>query len=481
MNGPSSNFTLAPGQSNREAATRGLFPLPLAPFERYMYLDDRPDYPMAFVLIIDLRGHLQRDVFEESLQQALERHPLLTCLVKQVRGQGACWIPVSNPAPQIQWTEGGDAAPFVEQERIDLTQEIGLRLWVNREAGHAQVSFQFHHACTDGLGGVQFIGDVLALYGLRTTAPGAELPELEPVQVERLLSRATYTTAVSEEAPKTVSCPWRLCRKLVKLLRRGPAPLAATRHRRSTIGTSLEFPALITRMIERPVVQQLKVAAARRGVELNDLYLLEMFQTIREWNHANGHGDDDRWLRIGMPTSLRTPLHDQMPAANVVSYMFLTRRSADCRHPDQMLSDIHRQTSAIVNEQQGRFLAIGLKYVQWIPGLLHSLLRMNRCFASVILSNVGDIRRQFTARFPLKQGRCVAGNLTLEGLRGAVPVRPNTRLSTSVGTYAGNLYINMHCDPLSFTREQAEELADLFVNRLRQLIPADVADERQAA
>jgi hypothetical protein len=182
-----------------------------------------------------------------------------------------------------------------------------------------------------------------------------------------------------------------------------------------------------------------------------------------------------------MPTSLRTPVHDQMPAANVVSYMFLTRRAGDCNRPDELLADIHRQTSKIVNGQQGRFVAIGLKYVLKIPGLLSLLLRMNRCFTSVILTNVGDIRRQFTARFPLKQARCVAGNVTLDVLRGAVPVRPNTRLSTSVGTYAGNLYINMHCDPLSFTRDQAEELADLFVTRLKQLIPADVAEERQAA
>ena len=126
-------------------------------------------------------------------------------------------------------------------------------------------------------------------------------------------------------------------------------------------------------------------------------------------------------------------------------------------------------------------MAIGLKYMLKIPGLLRCLLRMNRCFTSAILTNVGDIRRQFTARFPLKQARCVAGNVILDVLKGAVPVRPNTRLSASVGTYAGNLYINMHCDPLSFTREQAEELSDLFVNRLKQLIPVDVAAERHAA
>ena len=122
-----------------------------------------------------------------------------------------------------------------------------------------------------------------------------------------------------------------------------------------------------------------------------------------------------------------------------------------------------------------------MKYVLKVPGLFWCLLRLNRCFTSVILTNVGDVRRQFTARFPLNKGRCVAGNVTLDVLTGAAPVRPNTRLSASIGMYAGNVYINMHCDPLSFTREQAEEIADLFVERLKQSIPADVAIERRAA
>ncbi|MDB5345513.1 MAG: condensation domain protein [Schlesneria sp.] len=460
-------------------ATQGLFPLPLSPFEQYMVQDDTNSYPMSFVLILKLNGNLNREAFEQSVDFALKRHPLLMSHVAQVRGKGLCWIPVTSPTPQVAWEEHGEPRKLPEQEKIDLATEIGLRVWVDRRPTVAELVFQFHHACTDGLGGVQFIGDLLACYGLKTAPEGAELPEIEPVCFERLLARTNYSHVESEAPPKTVSCPMMLSKRLMKLLRRQPAPLAATR--KNSIGTPLEFPAIISRMIDRHTLQQLKVVAARKSVELNDLYLLEMFQTIRTWNLQNGKNRDNQWLRIGMPTSLRTPLHDQMPAANIVSYMFLTRRSSDCNQPDDLLADIHRQTSAIVNQQQGRFVAIGLKYMLKIPGLLWCLLRMNRCFTSVILTNVGDIRRQFTARFPLKQGRCVAGNVTLDVLTGAVPVRPNTRLSTSVGTYAGNLYVNMHCDPLSFTKEQAEQLADIFVTKLKQLIPADIAEERRAA
>ena len=477
--GPFNAQPLTAESGRADAAVEELFPLPLSPFEQYMVKDDSNNYPMTFVLIVTLKGTLQRPEFERAVSFALERHPLLRSRVIKVPGKGWCWSPAPDPAPQIQWIEGDSRRQAPAQERIDLLQEIGLRVWVNCTQTGAELVFQFHHACSDGLGGVQFIGDLLAHYGQNTAAEGAELPEVEPIVFDRLRARANFSSGEVAEAPKSVSCPFMLCRRLIKLLRRKPVPLAAGR--RNSPGTMLEFPAIISRVIERPVLQQLKVVAARHGVELNDLYLREMFQTIRRWNQSQGQTLDHEWLRIGMPTSLRTPQHDQMPSANVVSYMFLTRRAGECDQPETLLSGIHRQTSTIVNEQQGRFLAIGLKYVLKFPGLLWCLLRMNRCFTSAILTNVGDIRRQFTARFPLKQGRCVAGNVTLDVLTGAVPVRPNTRLSASVGTYAGNLYINMHCDPLSFTREQAEELTDLFVNRLRQLAPADISAERQVA
>ena len=466
--------------TNSTTTDEDVFPLPLSPFERYMVLDDTDAYPMSFVLIVRLKGNLQQEVFEESVVFALRRHPLLMSTIRKVGGQGWCWTPVDNPSPQMTWVENEEGLQPPDQERIDLTREIGLRIWVNKNSDVAELVFQFHHACTDGLGGVQFIGDMLADYGQKTAEEGAELPEIEPIQIDRLKARSHFGSDVCEKPSKKVSCPLMLSQKLFKLLRRQPVPLAASRNTNS-IGTFLTFPAIVSRVIDRPVVQQMKVVAARKGVELNDLYLMEMFQTIREWNRRHGKGNDSQWLRIGMPTSLRTPLHDQMPAANVVSYMFLTRLASDCTNPDETLSDIHRRTSTIVNERQGRFIANGLKYVLKVPGLLWCLLRLNRCFTSVILTNVGDVRRQFTARFPLNKGRCVAGNVTLDVLTGAAPVRPNTRLSASIGMYAGNVYINMHCDPLSFTREQSEELADLFVERLKQMIPADIAAERRAA
>ncbi len=54
----------------------------------------------------------------------------------------------------------------------------------------------------------------------------------------------------------------------------------------------------------------------------------------------------------------------------------------------------------------------------------------------------------------------MAGNVTLEALLGAAPVRPGTRLAVSLGTYAGNLLININCDSTVFSAADAERFVD---------------------
>lgn len=436
-----------------------------------MALDDTARYPMTFVLMIKLKGSLLREPFQQAVHFALERHPLLASRIRHVRGRGPCWVRVATPTPQICWGNSQDSQTSGSQtsavrERINLAREIGLRISVDADSDRADVSFEIHHACTDGLGAVQFIGDLLARYGQLTARDGDELPQMELVNLDALPARENHSTNPGEKgAKKSVSCPYMLGRLTKLLLRRRPVPVAGATQLK---GTALTFPGMISRTIDQTEVQQLKAVAARKGATLNDLYLLATFRTIRDWNRAHGCGSEDQWLRIGMPTSLRTSLHDTMPAANVVGYMFLARRAGDCDRPDEMLAGIHRQTALAVNKRLGRIIVTGLKYVLKVPGLLWCLLRLNRCFCTAILTNVGDIGRQFHVRFPLKEGRCVAGTVTLEALIGSPTIRPQTRLAILMLTYAGTLFINLHCDPRCFTREQAEELADSFVDRLKQ-------------
>lgn len=455
-----------------------LFPLPLGPYERYMLADDTPDYPMVFVIAVELSGDLRRPAFESALDAALERHPLLRSHVATISGRGWCWTPVVAPALPLDWSRGSNSPAPPRPEPIDLSHQIGMRVTVCQTATTALVSFQFHHAATDGIGAMQFIGDLLGVYGQLTTAPGGELPELEPLEPKSLAGRSRLWH--DGDGPRRGFLA-RAAGRVFEMLWQVPSPIAVPRQSFRPRIAGGQFPAFVSRSLPRDVYQGLKSQAAAKGVSVNDLLVLDMYQTIRDWSRLCGRPDNRAWYRIGIPLSLRTPLEDELPAANVLSFLFTTRRARDCDREDELLRFIHRETESVIQGDDRFIFAFAVGLLLKIPGLLAGLLRLPACQATAILANVGDVRRQFRVRFPLKQGRCVAGNVILTALRGVAPIRDKTRLAVSLGTYAGVLLVNMQCDPRYFTLHEAEQLADLLTDRIRRRSGCAVAGETSRA
>lgn len=454
-------WSILPAKLKSDSSKSKLFPLKLATFERYMLADDQTDYPMAFAIILDVTGDLCREPFEAALRSALDRHPLLSCLVRRVPFRGLFWVQDRDVSHKLDWQENGDHPDWPESPRIDLFQEPGLRVWVRKELHGSRVIFQFHHAATDGLGAMQFIGDLLALYGMSTVQEGQEAPELELIDPQLL--------RVRESAGK-VARGWRLFllakAELFKLVSHFPFPVALPKPDTSRGSAKLPFPAFVRRTFPRAVHRRIKELAAQKSVTPNDLLVAAMFQTIREWNATHDSRAGQEPLTIAVPVSLRTPQHDQMSAANVVSFMFLNEKGGAPKSADLLVQSIHRRTEGYASRSAAEGVMQLIRYGVWLPGLLEGSLKYCPCLASVTLANVGDVRRQFRAHFPLRQGKVVAGNIQLEALVGAAPVRRNSRVSVSLGVYAGTLYVNMHCDPRCFTNSQAEALADLFASQI---------------
>ncbi|HEY3969057.1 MAG TPA: hypothetical protein VGM05_31190 [Planctomycetaceae bacterium] len=449
-----------------------LFPLPLVAFERYMLADDPPEYPMVFVIGIDLSGALDNKAFESAVGAALERHPLLCRRVIKVPGHGLCWAAQPDPDLPIAWDETGGPLESPAAERIDVMHGTGLRIRVCRGTPRTRVTFQFHHAATDGIGGMHFIGDVLAVYGQLTANPGDEAPELDVLSPNLLKDRGGLWE--SGEGPRR-GYFGRIVRRLSGMAWRAPSPLAAPQAPRTLPPDGSPFPAFFTRTFPREVYIGLKDRAAKQMVTVNDLLVLEMFGTIRDWNKQCGRDRPRAWHRLIIPLSLRAPRHDAIPATNILSLLSLTRRAADVDHEDELLQSIHRETEAVVGGDDRFMFTHLLQFVWRVPGLVTGLVRAPICQATAILANVGDVRRQFRARFPLKQGKCVAGNVRLEALLGAAAIRHKTRIAVSLGIYAGSLLVNMQCDPRCYTRLEAEQIADLFADRIRRRSACETA------
>lgn len=447
---------------NNDARATGAFRIPLGAFERYMLADDRPDYPMAFAIAIEITGDLRRHAFYHAVSAALNRHPMLTCLVRRSWFGRQHWARQHDVGPLLDWREDDSLLERPCGDRIDLSREPGIRIWVRKQPQRSRITFQFHHAATDGLGAMQFIGDLLALYGMETLETGQEAPELVPLDASQLAARTE--TGLSALHLRTLKLA---LKEFFQLLFRVPACVALPRRADSPGSPRLPFPAFITRTFPRDINTRLKNLAARKSVTPNDLLLLAMFRTMRDWNRLQSGNSGSELLRIGIPVTLRTPRHDRMPAANVLSFLFVDQAAEMAGDDDESLRAIRWRTASIVSGEVAAAFVTGIEIGLRLPGLVPGVLNLSPCFASLTLGNVGDVKRQFRANFPLKHGKIVAGNVRLDALIGAAPVRRNTRVAVSLGVYAGTLFVNMHCDPRCFTRPQAEALAELYASHIR--------------
>jgi NRPS condensation-like uncharacterized protein len=458
---------------------RGLFPLPLSDFEFYMLTDDRPSHPMVFVMVVDVVGELTQSPFAQSLRELIAAHPLLGCRVEKLPGKGWCWVPFENVPDVLDWSAAEEAATeFVPAvERIDLLNQPGIRVRVVASATRARIVLHLHHSCSDGIGALHLVGELFARYGQKTAESGGKRPQFEPTEISKLLQRENYDVgeAATQRQKKSLM---RVLGKISRLLFRFPIKLASSAEmkcsgsesQRSLAPASTQNThAIQSRILPRSVNRALRAAATERDVSINDLFISEMMLLIRDWNRRSGKRDGEGWIRLAIPLSMRTGLHERMPATNIVSYALVTRRAEMCDHPDQLLASIHQQTSDVLYNREGIVCLKLFRVLRKIPGAMKLFLGAKSVFCTMVLANVGDVRRRFSGRFPLDKGRWVAGNVVIEQIHGVAPVRPNTRAAMSIGEYAGDLSISLRADGLVLNASDSEQFLNEFLERLQTL------------
>ena len=447
--------------SNTPRIPPDLFPLPLAAFEEYMLRDDRPAFPMTFFIELTLSGNLDRTAFAAALEHAVARHPLLGCVAVRNGGRWN-WVPNQRP-PAVIWAEGEPPLPARAVHRLDLSGQPGLRVWVGWRFDGSRVAVQFHHAATDGLGAMRFLGDLLALYGRQTASREQELPDLPPLDAAVLHRRAELWSRGTRPADL-----WsRSRRHFVQLVSRRATDLAPPLREPLSRPSPSGLP-YVTRLLDRKTGNALRTGSLARGVTLNETYLLALFRTLRLWNASGGRDARREYFQIVIPATFRTPIHDACPAANLLSYVYLNRRGDEVDSLDA-LAGIHAESQQLLRSADARLFAWFVEQLQRCPGALRLATRLPVRFCTAVLSNVGDLRRQFGVRFPLEDGRCIAGNVRLEQLTGVPPIRPRTSVAVAVASYAGTHLVNVNCDPGSLPGACADEFADLYMSRLLDL------------
>src|SRR5262245_41277349 len=148
-------------------ATRALFPLKLTPFEYYMYLDGQLGNSLAFVIWFEVEGNVDGAALERAVAFEWAGLPLCQARVTSGRWGAKFWSLETERRPEIVWA-GDRQSPFCWPTLWDLACEPGVRLCVEQRGERATINIQFHHACCDGAGALQWIEDLLAWYAILT-------------------------------------------------------------------------------------------------------------------------------------------------------------------------------------------------------------------------------------------------------------------------------------------------------------------------
>lgn len=451
-----------------DSTSASIFPLPLVAFERYMLDDDRPAYPMTYTLSLRLRGLIDRQTLIDAAEEVIARHPLLSATIDDPSNWQPCWIDSCSARPPLDWVDPASPNCCPRGEAIDLAREPGLRLWVRQTDSHADLSAQFHHACCDGIGSFGFLGELVTSYALRRW-PGDNRPQLAPLDPSRLCRRGrfgrddiSWVRRAGAFGAAMAHAARFGCQRPITLAPPRPAP-------------TNQDPAwnVHQRALDVATTRRLRAAARQSGVTVNDLLLRDMLLTISAWNDRWDGMADGNCLRILMPANLRSADDKAMPAANGVTMSFLSRRREACRDALELLRGIRQETEAVKRTRRGlRFIRV-IELAQRLCGGMPRAMTNEQCFATVVLSNLGQMGKRLSPAPTNQLGQATCGDLVIESVTGAPPIRPMTSAAFLVYNYARQLIVNLRCDPRLFTTEHANALLDGYVGRIGQSANSD--------
>ena len=203
--------------------------------------------------------------------------------------------------------------------------------------------------------------------------------------------------------------------------------------------------------------------ARKLSVRLNDLLVRDYFLMLANWNR--GTPESRRPIRILIPTNLRRKKDYRMPAANVFSFAFLSRRAETVSAAQALLQSIHAEMDAIKRNKRGLYYEAGMRLFCIWPWLLRLSLKRKWPFATAIFTNLGAGFEHVP--LPWRDGRRTAGELVLEAGYGAGPIRPDTRVSIAVHTYADRMSIAVRCDGLSLRLHEQHALLQAYLDHLK--------------
>jgi hypothetical protein len=184
------------------------------------------------------------------------------------------------------------------------------------------------------------------------------------------------------------------------------------------------------------------------------------------WNARVGRTSGN--VRVTMPVNLRQP-GQREPANNNLGYAFLDRTAAQCTDPKSLMASIAAATRWILDNNAAALFLSAIHFLARWPWLIKLATRLPVCVSTVVVSNIGDPVRRMRSGVGKIDGRDAPDDLVIRGFVGVPPLRPRTRASIGVTTYAGRLSLCCLCSAHPDPHEAARRFLDLVRQELDEM------------
>ena len=452
-----------------------LFPIPLEPFEEYLLRDESRHFPMTWVYEWRFEGCAQRDFLEKAFREVVLYEPLLWAKVCKKRGR--FYWELSEKPPRWEWHDHpgktcdlGDSG-IVNIVPVNVMHGPVMRVDVDCYDNALIIRCHVHHVVSDGLGIAKLVANWLALYAnmLGDTDDGLKPFFCHP---ERVTERGQLNVTLPE--PVSFSTAVRsLVREVVNWFRRRPVCLERTPIDKANDGFSNTETGELFPCLWRQLSPELGLAFRNRakslGLSVNSLFLGDVFLFLKKWSaEISLPQNKRRFFRILIPINMRNDFHKDIPASNILGYVFLDRSPEQCVNDKNFMATIDRDIQFIRDWSIGTMFLDGVRFFQRIPFALAYLASPRFCHSTTVVSNLGAFalalpqerfRREKTIRVP---------GLELKQLIGAPPVRPHTPITIGIITCGDRIFVNMTTEADYYRQGTADKFFNDCVDFLEQ-------------
>ena len=158
-------------------------PLPLTPFEEYLYHESRRHYPCNIWIRARFTGKLLPEKLSEAIDIAVSRHPLLTARIERGTLGRLCWRFDPEAPAVVHWTQADPDSALPALRHFDPSKETSFELSVTHDGNRWDLVINQSHALCDGAGSFRFLHDLLVEYETLCGGAAEELPLIEPAKL----------------------------------------------------------------------------------------------------------------------------------------------------------------------------------------------------------------------------------------------------------------------------------------------------------